>query len=105
MSRSAVGEALADEARVLHAGRHLVEGGVLKEGSNAAVATGTRAVAGEILSHPVASFVTRIGTGSGETAVRVFVGRSGGKLVGVAIADQAAGAVAKGQIVTTLILK
>lgn len=105
LSRSAIGQSLGEEARVLHAGRHLVEGAVLKEGTNAAIAAGTRTVATDILSNPIASFVTRIGTGAGETAVRVFVGQSGGRLVGVAIADQAAGAVAKGQIVTTLILK
>jgi RHS repeat-associated protein len=105
LSRAAIGDALADEARVLHAAKNLVKGGVLEEGTNAALAAGTRAVAREILSNPIASFVTRIGTAAGETAVRVFVGQSSGRLVGVAIADEAAGAVAKGQIVTTLILK
>lgn len=105
LSRSAVKEALADEGRVLHSGRNLVKGGVIQEGTNTAIAAGTRAVAEEILNHPIASFIDRIGLGTGETAVRVFVGRSGGQLVGVAIADEAAGAVAKGQIVTTLIIK
>jgi RHS repeat-associated protein len=105
LSRSAIGEALAEEARVLHAGRHLVEAGLIKEGENAAVAVGTRAIASEILSKPIASFITRIGAGAGEIPIRIFVGKAGGRLVGIAIADQAVGAVTKGQIVTSLIIK
>jgi RHS repeat-associated protein len=102
LSRVAIDEALADEARVLHAGRHLVEEGLIEGGTNAAIASGTRAIASEILNKPIASFIERIGAGAGEIPVRLFVGQVEGRVIGVAIADQAVGAVARGTIVTIL---
>ena len=104
VNRAGIGEALADEARVLHAGRHLAEEGLVEGGTNAAVAAGTRTIVSEVLNHPITSFITRIGAGEGEVPVRLFVGQVQGKLVGVALADQAVGSVAKGGLVTIKIL-
>jgi RHS repeat-associated protein len=103
LSRAAIDEALASDARVLHAGRHLVDEGILA-GSNAVIAAGTRTIASEVLSNPFASFITWIGAGAGEIPVRLFVGSVGGGSIGVGIADQAVGAVAKGAIVTIKVL-
>lgn len=100
VNKARIGEALADQARVLHGGRHLVEEGLIKGATNAAIASGTRGIVAEILSKPLASFIARIGVAEGEVAVRVFVGKVEGKLVGVALAEQAVGSVAKGGLVT-----
>ena len=90
MSRAAIDGALASDARVLHAGRHLVENGLLDEGSNAAIAAGTRTI----------RLFSGWGRARARFPVRLFVGNAGGQLVGVAIADRAVGSVAKGAIVT-----
>jgi len=73
LTRGGLEGALADEARVLHAGRHLVEEGLVDGSSNAAVAAGTRTILSQVLSKPVTSFITRVGAGEGEVPVRLFV--------------------------------
>lgn len=60
--------------------------------------------ASEILSKNLGSFITGLGTGAGEVPVRVFVGEVSNRMVGIAVAEQAARGRAAGSIVSSLII-
>ena len=101
----AIDTALSNEDKALHSGRHLIEARIVRAETNAVKLTAFRAIASAILSRPIALFIRTIGTGAGEVGARLYVGAVGRNLIGVAIAEGAAGGYQAGDIVSILIIK
>jgi hypothetical protein len=102
MGKAAIEEAIEltqNANRLHHVGRHLAG----EAAPNAVAESVAIAVAREVLSNPMTSIMWRMKT-SGQ-AVTMFVGRTEGRLVGVAVADETLGNVAKNSLVEMIEFK